>query len=139
MRERRRAELDGESVATAAATWEELELALVRVVDITSVATEPEREELQRRVPGAELIVLPMANALAERVPGPHGRSGLLFVGNFEHMPNVDAVKWLANDIMPLLRRRLGDVKLTVVGNDPPPEVRALERGDVESRAGSKT
>ena len=33
-------------------------------------------------------------------------RSGTAFVGGFGHPPNVDAVRYLVNDILPLLRSR---------------------------------
>jgi hypothetical protein len=46
----------------------------------------------------------------------------LLFVGNLSYAPNVDAVEWLAGEIMPLL----DGVNLAVVGSNPDPAVRAL-------------
>jgi glycosyltransferase involved in cell wall biosynthesis len=52
--------------------------------------------------------------------------NGVLFVGGFRHTPNVDAALWLGRQIMPLLRAEYPAVRLTVVGADPPPEVRAL-------------
>ena len=33
-------------------------------------------------------------------------RSGLAFIGSFAHAPNVDAARWLVNEIMPLVWRR---------------------------------
>ena len=32
-----------------------------------------------------------MANEIALDVPGPTERAGLLFVGGFQHLPNIDA------------------------------------------------
>ncbi len=132
VREQRRAELDGSAVATAAATWREIELALVRVTDVTAVVSEPEREEILRQVPGTDVIVLPNANAVAASVAPPADRAGLLFVGSFEHLPNVDAVVWLVDTIMPLVWGELGDVKVTIVGAEPQPEVLALAGPGVE-------
>jgi GT2 family glycosyltransferase len=132
VREQRRAELTGGAIATAADTWREIELALVRVTDVTAVVSEPEREEVLRQEPGADVVVLPNANVLAASVPPPEERSGLLFVGSFEHLPNVDAAVWLVNSIMPLVWRELGDVTVTIVGADPLPEVLALAGPGVE-------
>jgi polysaccharide biosynthesis protein PslH len=42
----------------------------------------------------------------------------LLFVGNLRYPPNRDAVTWLAREILPLVRRQIADVHLTVVGDD---------------------
>ena len=132
VREQRRAALDGGVVAGAAESWREIELALVRVADVTTVATQPEKEELYKQVPDSEVVVLPMAHPLAQRVAPPAGRSGLLFVGSFEHPPNADAAVWLVNSIMPHVWRELGEVTLRIVGADPPPEVIALGRPGVE-------
>jgi O-antigen biosynthesis protein len=54
------------------------------------------------------------------------GSAGLLFIGGYRHAPNVDAVVWLCKEIMPLVWRRLPDVQLTLLGDDPPPAVTAL-------------
>lgn len=53
-------------------------------------------------------------------------RNDLLFVGSFEHVPNVDAVQYLRKHIMPLVWERLPEVKVTVIGSNPKPEVLAL-------------
>ncbi|MCL4394737.1 MAG: glycosyltransferase family 4 protein, partial [Chloroflexi bacterium] len=49
----------------------------------------------------------------------------LLFVGNFAHPPNVDAVTFFVRAIWPELSQRFPDLKFIVVG-DPTPAVRAL-------------
>jgi glycosyltransferase involved in cell wall biosynthesis len=41
----------------------------------------------------------------------------LLFVGHLRYPPNRDAVAWLVRDILPLVRREIADVHLTVVGD----------------------
>ena len=56
----------------------------------------------------------------------------VVFVGGFQHPPNVDAAVWLADAIMPRLRDRAAHARLLIVGSDPPRRVRALARDDVE-------
>jgi glycosyltransferase involved in cell wall biosynthesis len=56
----------------------------------------------------------------------------LLFVGNFAHPPNVDAARWLIDDIMPLLRARNTGARLRIVGPGAPADVRAQAGPDVE-------
>jgi glycosyltransferase involved in cell wall biosynthesis len=53
-------------------------------------------------------------------------RPTLLFVGNFEYGPNVDAALWLVQDIFPLIQRSIPNARLSLVGNNPPPTMRAL-------------
>jgi polysaccharide biosynthesis protein PslH len=60
--------------------------------------------------------------------PLPEARSGnvLLFVGTMGYAPNVDAVLYFHRAIMPLIRRRVPDVELIVVGAHPRPQIRKL-------------
>jgi len=50
----------------------------------------------------------------------------ILFVAGFAHPPNVDAAVWLKGEIMPLIRDRVPDATLKLVGANPSPAVRAL-------------
>jgi GT2 family glycosyltransferase/glycosyltransferase involved in cell wall biosynthesis len=53
-------------------------------------------------------------------------REGLLFIGAYDHPPNIDAVQWLVNEIMPEIWKELPNLKLTLLGSKPTPEVFAL-------------
>ncbi len=55
----------------------------------------------------------------------------LLFVGGFSHKPNLDAVKWFANEVFPLVRQMLGEVRINIVGSDPTEEILALRSESV--------
>ena len=55
----------------------------------------------------------------------------LVFEGNMGFAPNVDAARYFVREVMPALRRARA-VTLTLVGNNPAPEVRALACEDVE-------
>jgi polysaccharide biosynthesis protein PslH len=55
----------------------------------------------------------------------------VLFVGNFTHLPNVDAALWLGNEIMPALRKCYSGVRLTLVGIYPPKSVQVLACADI--------
>jgi len=55
----------------------------------------------------------------------------VLFVGNFTHLPNVDAALWLGSAIMPALRKCSPGVRLTLVGIYPPKSVQALACDDI--------
>jgi glycosyltransferase involved in cell wall biosynthesis len=43
--------------------------------------------------------------------------------------PNVDAVQWFAQEILPLIRREAPGTRLWVVGKDPHPRLEALKEG----------
>jgi polysaccharide biosynthesis protein PslH len=50
----------------------------------------------------------------------------LVFTGAMDYWPNVDAVTWFANDILPALRQRFPALRFHVVGRSPAPAVQAL-------------
>jgi glycosyltransferase involved in cell wall biosynthesis len=52
----------------------------------------------------------------------------VVFVGNYLHYPNVDAVLFFANEIWPQLKSRLPEIKFIVVGQAPPQEIRSLSQ-----------
>lgn len=66
--------------------------------------------------------------------PGFDMREGLIFVAGFAHSPNVDAARWLVNDIMPLVWESLPDLNLSLVGSHPTEDVKALASARVHVR-----
>jgi glycosyltransferase involved in cell wall biosynthesis len=110
----------------------ELELGLMRAADVTLVVTEEEREHVQRDLPSARVEVVPNAHEVVADVAPLEDRAGLLFVGGFEHLPNIDAVEYLVRSVMPLVRKQLGDVPLTIAGSKPTPAVLELASANVE-------
>jgi polysaccharide biosynthesis protein PslH len=68
-------------------------------------------------------LQMPRAADPARERPG-----SLLFVGSFLHAPNVDAVNWLVDDILPRVRAEYPDATLTIAGADP--------RGRIQHLAG---
>jgi GT2 family glycosyltransferase/SAM-dependent methyltransferase len=117
---------------TGVAGWRELEVSLIQDTDATIVVSEDERAHVLADVPGADVRVVPNVNELRESVPPRTGRDGVLFVGGFEHPPNVDAVLTLVRDVMPHVWEELGEVPVTIVGADPPAEIAALASPLVE-------
>lgn len=53
-------------------------------------------------------------------------RTSLMFVAGFGHPPNVDAAKWLVEEIFPLVQVRVPAATLALVGSNPTNEVKAL-------------
>lgn len=50
----------------------------------------------------------------------------IVFTGAMDYWPNVDAVVWFTNDMLPVLRQRWPRLRFHVVGRSPTPAVRAL-------------
>jgi GT2 family glycosyltransferase/glycosyltransferase involved in cell wall biosynthesis/protein-L-isoaspartate O-methyltransferase len=109
-----------------AAVLRELELGLARTTDVTFTVSDVECELLGELVPSARVAVLSNVHTPDSAPAVPAGRSGVLFVGSFDHVPNRDAARWLASEIMPLVRRQRPDAVAHIVGSNPPPEILAL-------------
>lgn len=55
----------------------------------------------------------------------------LVFCGNMAYHPNVEAAEWLAQDILPLVRRRHPAARLLLAGTTPAARVLALQSAQV--------
>jgi glycosyltransferase involved in cell wall biosynthesis len=53
----------------------------------------------------------------------PYGRQPctMLFLGSFRHKPNLEALEWFLDGVMPRVLERYRDARLRVLGSDPPP------------------
>ena len=54
----------------------------------------------------------------------------LVFTGSMDWLPNDDAIRYLMREIMPLIKKRVPDVTLTVVGRNPTPALVDLSKED---------
>ncbi len=130
LRERRRSEHAGDVASRVSDAFRHVELGLARATDVTLVVSR-EEQELVESMTGAAAAVVPLANEVWPTVPGRGSRHGVLFVGGFEHEPNIDAVRYLAQEVMPLVWQELPDVALTIAGSNPPVAVTELESPNV--------
>src|SRR5580692_6695516 len=80
-------------------------------------ASEPDAAVVRQRAPGAKVAVYP--NSLpATLTPTPEVAEEpvVVFSGNFEYHPNIDAVEFLVNSIWPEVRKRCPELRLRLVG-----------------------
>lgn len=54
------------------------------------------------------------------------GQDRIVFTGAMHYPPNVDAATVLIEDVLPLVRRRIPEARLDIVGRDPAPSLLAL-------------
>lgn len=60
----------------------------------------------------------------------------VLFVGTFKWLPNIDAVKYLVNDLWPGIKSQVPQAKLWIVGHSPTKEILRLgKKSDVQVSA----
>ncbi len=127
LREQRAAELAGsDEMARAAEKTREQELRLIRDCDVTLVVSPVEQALLAKEAPGARVEVLSNVHEIFGRRRGFSERSGLMFIGGYQHPPNVDAAIWFAREILPRVRAELPDLVFHLIGSKAPAEVKAL-------------
>jgi GT2 family glycosyltransferase/glycosyltransferase involved in cell wall biosynthesis len=118
---------NSDAITREATTMERLERRVWRGSDLVLYSSAAEAERVAMLEPGVSArAIVPYS---FRDFPGPRTPAegqDILFVGSFVHVPNEDAVVWLVNEILPLIRARAGCARLRIVGTDPPARVRAL-------------
>ena len=119
------------TIKDAADFMKEREILAINSVDATIVHSTSELEILSPLVPKAKLHVFPLILDVKGTQKQFKDRRNILFVGGFQHAPNVDAVDFFAKEIMPILRLRCNGIRFLVAGSRPPSNVLALETDDI--------
>ncbi|WP_430015226.1 glycosyltransferase [Microcystis protocystis FBCC-A270] len=108
-------------------TYQKLELNYANQAEATVVVTEDEKQVLSSL--GVKNVwVIPNIHeeiSLSEKVAFDQ-RSGLVFIGSYNHPPNIDAVKWLCLEIMPLVWASRPDITVNLLGSNLKDEVKEL-------------
>jgi GT2 family glycosyltransferase/glycosyltransferase involved in cell wall biosynthesis len=127
LREGREAQLTQDPLARHKAQEKQwLEHELIDQADETWVVSGVEQQLLHGKRPHKSIQVV--SNIVD--IPGSNAsfalRRNWLFIGGFQHTPNIDAVLFFLKEIYPLVRDRLYEAKFYIIGDKPPPEVVAL-------------
>ena len=125
LREMREAELKNDAeLLRKAMNTKRWEIAVYRQADKLWTVTPQDKEAIEQYVTDTPIDVVPNVHDQVCADKSFEDSSGLLFVGNFNHPPNTDAMVSFCKEVLPLIRRDLPDVKLHIVGPRPPLEVR---------------
>lgn len=108
------------------------ELKMIADADCAIVHTDTEQEILACDCPDANIKVFTyMVDLEGTQVPY-ENRHDVMFLGGYNHAPNVDAVEFFVSEVWPKLRGRLPDgAKFYAVGANPPDSIRKLASEDV--------
>lgn len=127
LREARLADLSGDEATSGVAEQRKRqELDLIARADSTLVVSEVERRILADETPEADVHLVSNIHRIYGSAKPFGERRDILFIGAFAHPPNTDAVRWLAQEILPLIRAELPDLHCHVIGANPPARIRAL-------------
>jgi glycosyltransferase involved in cell wall biosynthesis len=132
----------------------ESELSLFRRSDASIVVSAAEHELIRQLIPEANVHHIPIlretiaandpgflqsigysiANLLGLRQDPPNRnpsksakRKDIVFIGGFEHLPNVDAVEWFVREVWPELLSRGFKDNFLIAGSKVPPQIAELK------------
>ena len=127
LREQREAELTGDLEARRRAKEkQQLEHELIDLADETWVVSCAEQKLLQEVRPDRSIQVVSNIVDVPGSVTPFALRRDWLFIGSFQHSPNVDAVLFFIEKIYPFVMERLSDAKFYVIGDKAPLELIAM-------------
>jgi sugar transferase (PEP-CTERM/EpsH1 system associated) len=106
-------------------TWEEQ--ALRRFDGIVAVST-MEEQWIKEQAPAAATAVLPNGVNLSQFVPSETASRSrtIVFTGLMNYPPNIDAVVWFCDEVLPRIQRVYPDVRFAIVGDKPTRQVLEL-------------
>jgi polysaccharide biosynthesis protein PslH len=109
------------------------ELAALRQCDLVVTHSTADAAALRRWLPKTPIEYVPSGIQLdAQQLCfDPHAENEVLFVGSYQHPPNLEGARWLAREVWPLVRRTHPRARLTLAGRAPPPPIQALAAADI--------
>jgi len=131
LRMSRQASLENKDDPFQAKMMRELEFSMIKKSDVTILTSPAEAEFLQKENESSKIAILPNIHTLSENIEGFEKRKNMLFLGAFQHEPNVDAAQYLVHEIWPHIKTSLPDAKLYLVGSNPDAKIKKLASDDV--------
>lgn len=100
------------------------EAAIFDDFDVKTIISEPDRELIPHPKKN-EILIIP--NGVDHEFFAPQEREkkyDIVFTGNMSYAPNVNAVEYLANEILPIVWKQIPNAKMYVAGATPDPKVK---------------
>jgi glycosyltransferase involved in cell wall biosynthesis len=122
-------------MAREARAFQRYEAAMLRSYDAVLTVSEEDRAQLaalcglpaavcERKFSAIPICVDPQQTAVVPRRPD--GVPTILHLGTMFWPPNVTAMRWFVNEVLPLVWERVPGARFVIAGKNPPPEVAAL-------------
>lgn len=136
VREYREYELTGkEETLKQSEKWKEIEFKIFKSVDVVHVPGIQEEEYIREHLPEVNVKTIPpymygkmpqMGNVDFRK------RKDILFVGSCGHTPNLDAIRWMVQDLMPTILDSHPNMVLHIVGSNPTEEVLSYSSDNIK-------
>jgi polysaccharide biosynthesis protein PslH len=118
----------------------QLERRVALECDYSVLVTEPEAALFRREVPEAADKIVGVSCGVDHRYFDPAGDHqpvfdpaagpAFVFTGNMDYLPNIDAVIWFADQVLPLIQKASPAARFFIVGSNPAEPVKRLATRD---------
>jgi hypothetical protein len=95
------------------------ELSLIEMADETLVVSDVEKAIIEGIISDAKITKVPLIYEARSAHRKPEMKHQILFVGGFNHQPNVDAVKYFKRSIWPIIREKDSELQALIIGSNP--------------------
>lgn len=134
LREYREYELTGDLVCKKSSDdWKKKELSLMRKADYVYYPSVIEENTIREIDDSINVKAIPayIFDTIEKVQYDTLERKDIMFIGGFNHKPNVDGVLWFTNEILPYLVEELPDLKIHILGSNTPEEVKKIAGGNI--------
>lgn len=118
-----------EALERSAEKWRQREFSVFDQVDEILYPSQVEVDEILASRPELNVSAIPLYMLDGDVLePYDHNASAdILFVGGFSHPPNIDAICWFVDEVLPIITAQRPGVRLHVVGSNPTEVVQSLQ------------
>ena len=109
------------------------EMDIYEKADLVLTVSEEDGRVLRDEGLKGDIDVIPNIHDIHPLVPHVwSGKLELIFVGSYKWAPNIDAMLYFRQEVLPLLRQKVPRFRLRIVGSAPTDDIKALVSEDVE-------
>jgi polysaccharide biosynthesis protein PslH len=103
---------------------------IARAFSYALVHTDLERRDFERLIPGVPVTLVGNGVDLDYFRSGGDAKqpASIVFTGVMDYRPNVDAVVWFCNEILPAIQAEIAEASFTICGSRPTPTVLNLAK-----------
>lgn len=133
-REEKQYEIEkNEKLLESARIWRQTEISLFEKADLVITPSETERQIITNLSGSFKAVTIPLFYFKESNIPITdfQSRKNIIFVGGFNHQPNLDGVLWFIEEIWPLIKSRISDIQFLIVGSNVPDEIKRLAGPDL--------
>ncbi len=103
-----------------------LELLVYDNADLVWAVTEDDKNAIIKELPNTKIEIVSNIHEPVSDIYIDNKKNSLLFIGGYNHYPNLSAVQKLATDIFPIVRATIPDAQLIIAGSQAPESVQEL-------------